>query len=72
MIRSVIRAIRIGRLLYADNGDVWLDPSESETGHLSVHKEKRKILSKYGNDLRQSYRTLAQGVGVPQLDVHLL
>ncbi len=72
MIRSIIRTIRIGRLLYGDNEDVWLYPSESETGHLSAHKEKREILSKYGNDLRQSYRTIAQSVGVPQLDIHLL
>jgi hypothetical protein len=30
------------------------------------------MLSKWGNDLRQSYRTLAQAVGVSELDIHLL
>ena len=36
------------------------------------HKEKRGMLSKWGNDLRQSYRTLAQAAGVSELDIHLL
>src|SRR5713101_5166645 len=43
-----------------------------ETGHLVEHKEERNILSKWGNDLRQSYRTLAQAAGVSELDIHLL
>lgn len=30
------------------------------------------MLSKWGNDLRQSYRTIAQSVGVSKLDIHLL
>ena len=30
------------------------------------------MLSKWGNDLRQSYRTLAQAAGVSELDIHLL
>jgi hypothetical protein len=30
------------------------------------------VLSKWGNDLRQSYRTLAQAAGVSELGVHLL
>jgi hypothetical protein len=38
----------------------WLFPAESEVGHLVEHKEERDVLSKWGNDLRQSYRTLAQ------------
>ena len=33
---------------------------------------KVKVLSKWGNDLRQSYRTLAQAAGVAELDIHLL
>jgi hypothetical protein len=36
------------------------------------HKEARGVLSKWGNDLRQSYRTLAQAAGVSELDIHLL
>ena len=34
--------------------------------------EKRDELSKWGNNLRQTFRTIAQAVGVPELDVHLL
>jgi hypothetical protein len=36
------------------------------------HKEDRDVLSKWGNDLRQSYRTLGQAAGVSELDIHLL
>jgi hypothetical protein len=36
------------------------------------HKEDRDVLSKWGNDLRQSYRTLAQATAVSELDAHLL
>ncbi|MCP3462787.1 integrase family protein [Bradyrhizobium sp. CCGUVB23] len=72
MIRCIIRAIRLGRILYSEQGKSWLFPAESEPGHLVEHKEERKVLSKWGNDLRQSYRTLAQAAGVSELDIHLL
>jgi hypothetical protein len=49
-----------------------LPKSDSEAGNLVEHKEERNVLSKWGNDLRQSYRTLAQAAGVSELDVHLL
>lgn len=72
MIRCIIRAIRIGRMLYPDQAKEWLFPADSESGHLIEHKEERDVLSKWGNDLRQSYRTIAQAVGVSKLDIHLL
>jgi hypothetical protein len=72
MIRCIIRAIRLGRIVYPAQAKSWLFPAESETGHLMEHKEKRGVLSKWGNDLRQSYRTLAQAAGVSELDIHLL
>jgi integrase len=72
MMRCIIRAIRLGRMIYPEQSNVWLFPADSETGHLVEHKEERGILSKWGNDLRQSYRTLAQAAGVSELDVHLL
>ncbi len=72
MILCVIRAIRLGRILYPEQAKIWLFPAESETGRLVEHKEERGVLSKWGNDLRQSYRTLAQAAGVSELDVHLL
>lgn len=72
MIRCVIRAIRIGRIAYPDQAAFWLFPADSRSGHLAEHKEDRSHLSKWGNELRQTYRTLAQAAGVPQLDIHLL
>jgi len=72
MIRCIIRAIRWGRVMYPEQAKSWLFPADSESGHLVEHKEERDLLSKWGNDLRQSYRTLAQAAGVSELDVHLL
>lgn len=72
MIRCIIRAIRVGRMLYSEQAVFWLFPADSESGHIVEQKEDRATLSKWGNDLRQSYRTIAQSVGVSKLDVHLL
>lgn len=36
------------------------------------HKEDRTTLSKWGNDLRQTYRTVAQTTDIADLDIHLL
>ena len=72
MIRCITRTIRFGRILYPEHAKHWLFPADSETGHLVEHKEERDVVSKWGNDLRQSYRTLAQAAGVSELDVHLL
>jgi site-specific recombinase XerD len=72
MIRCIVRAIRWGRMMYSEQAKSWLFPADSKLGHLAEHKEERDLLSKWGNDLRQSYRTLAQAAGVSELDIHLL
>jgi integrase len=72
MVRCILRTMRLGRCLYPEQAVVWLFPADSAPGHIIEHKEDRKVLSKWGNDLRQSYRTLAQVAGVSELDVHLL
>ena len=72
MMRSIIRAIRVGRMIHPDAAEFWLFAADSSSGHLVEHKEDRALLSKWGNDLRQSYRTLAQPAGVSELDIHLL
>lgn len=72
MIRCLVRVMRIGRALYAKQSREWLFPADSESGHIIEHKEKRSDLSKWGNDLRQTFRTIAQAAGVAELDVHLL
>ena len=72
MVLCIIRAIRWARIMYSEQAKSWLFPADSEPGHLVEHKEERDVLSKWGNDLRQSYRTLAQAAGVSELDIHLL
>lgn len=72
MVRCLIRAIRYGRTLHPAEAQTWLFPADSLPGHLVEHKEDRDDLSKWGNDLRQTYRTFAQIAGVGDLDAHLL
>jgi integrase len=88
MIRCIIRAIRLSRVFYPEQAATWVFAADSASGHIEAHKEDRVApvaerknghiiregvsLSKFGNDLRQSYRTLAQVAGVAELDAHLL
>jgi len=72
MVRSIIRLLRAGRMLHPEQAEFWLFPADSASGHLVEHKEERHELPKWGNELRQSYRTLAQPAGVSELDIHLL
>src|SRR5260370_39256414 len=72
MIRCVVRVMRLGRVIYPTQAQEWLFPAESDSGHLVEHKEDRATLSKWGNDLRQTYRTVAQTTGIADLDIHLL
>ena len=72
MIRCLVRVMRSGQVLYEEQSRDWLFPADSESGHMVEHKEKRDDLSKWGNDLRQTFRTIAQAAGVAELDVHLL
>jgi integrase len=72
MIRCLVRVLRLGRLLHPVHAREWLFPADSESGHLVEHKEDRATLAKWGNDLRQTYRTVAQTVGIADLDIHLL
>jgi integrase len=72
MVRCLVRAIRAGRLAYPVQAREWIFPASSASGHLEEHKERRATLSKWGNDLRQTYRTLAHAAGVNELDVRLL
>jgi hypothetical protein len=72
MIRCLVRVLRLGRVLHPVHAREWLFPADSASGHLVEHKEDRATLVKWGNDLRQTYRTIAQTVGVADLDIHLL
>jgi hypothetical protein len=72
MCRCLLRAFRIGRMLYPTQSSEWVFPADSESGHLVEHKEDRALLPKWGNDLRQTYRTIGQIAGIADLDMHLL
>jgi hypothetical protein len=49
-----------------------LFPAESGSGHLAEHKEDRATPSRWANELRQTYRTVAQATGIADLDIDLL
>ncbi|MBH5397751.1 integrase family protein [Bradyrhizobium sp. CNPSo 4010] len=72
MILCLVRAIRFGRQMYPRQAQEWVFPADSGSGHLSETKEDRKILSKWGNDLRQTFRTIATAAGVSEVDAKLL
>ena len=72
MILSIVRAIRFGQFLHPAEARGWLFPADSAAGHLVEQKEDREVLSKWGNDLRQTYRTLATAAGVSEFDARLL
>ena len=72
MMECVFRLRRIGPIIYPDSGRTWLFPSDAPSGRLQEHKEKRGVLSHWGNDLRQTYRTLGQAAEVSEVDMHLL
>jgi len=73
MIESILRLLRLGPVIYPQAARTWLFPSDAPSGHLEEHKEDReKVLSHWGNDLRQSFRTLGQVAGVSELDCQLL
>ena len=72
MLRSLWRARKAGIATYARAAQEWIFPATSASGHVVEHKEPRKTLSRWGGDLRQSYRTIAQAIGISELDIHLL
>jgi hypothetical protein len=72
MVRSLVRVIRLGGVLYPSQSRKWLFPAESGSGHLAEHKEDRATPSRWANELRQTYRTVAQATGIADLDIDLL
>jgi hypothetical protein len=72
MIRCLARAIRASRALYPIAASTWIFAGNSGEGHVSEQREERSVLFAYGNDLRQTYRTMGQAAGVSDVDMHLL
>jgi len=72
MILCLVRAIRFARQMYPLQAQDWVFPADSTSGHLAETKEDRERLSKWGNDLRQTFRTIATAAGVSEVDAKLL
>jgi hypothetical protein len=73
MIRCLIRAMRVSRMLHAEAAETWIFAADSDEGHIVEQKENREtVLLKWGNDLRHTYRTLGQAAGLSGVDMHLL
>ena len=72
MVLCLIRAIRFGREMHPAQAREWIFPADSASGHLAETKEDRDELSKWGNDLRQTFRTIATAAGVSEIDAKLL
>jgi integrase len=72
IMKCVIQAMRAGRQSHPVQSFYWLFPADSASGHMVETKEDRSVLTKWGNDLRQTYRTIAQVAEVSELDIHLL
>jgi integrase len=72
MIRCLIRVLRFGRQMHPSQAQEWLFPAESASGHVAATREDRERLSKWGNDLRQTFRTIAAAAGVSEFDAKLL
>jgi integrase len=82
MLECLKRAREVGEKMHPRQAREWIFPADSPDGHLVEHKERRGpkkpggstrgVLFKWGGDLRQTYRTVAQEVGVGEVDVHLL
>ncbi len=72
MILCLMRVTRFSRHFYPLQANDWLFPADSDSGHLAEQKERRDVLAKWGNDLRQTFRTLATPAGVSEFDARLL
>jgi hypothetical protein len=72
MVLCLVRTIRFGRQMYPTQAQQWVFPADSGSGHLAEAKEDRQMLSKWGNDLRQTFRTIATAAGVSDIDAKLL
>lgn len=72
MVLCLVRAIRASRMLMPHNEQGWVFAGEGLEGRMVEHKENRKVLSKWGNDLRQTFRTMGQVAGLSEIDMHLL
>ena len=70
-VEAELRTARsMGRALYAREARTWVFPREG--GHISETKEKRTVLSHWGNDLRHTFKMHSIAAGVPEMTQKLL
>jgi hypothetical protein len=72
MLRSLWWARHAGRRMFPGRSKIWIFPAESGSGHITEHKERRRRLSHWAGDLRQTFRTTAQMIGISDIDAKLL
>ena len=72
MICCLVRTMRASRMLHPEAAETWIFAAGGEEGHIVEQKEDREVLSKWGNDLRHTYRTIGQEVLLSPIDMHLL
>lgn len=72
MICCLMRTMRFGRKMHPTAAAEWIFAADSATSHLVEQKEDRGTLSKWGNDLHQTFRTIATAAGVSEFDARLL
>jgi len=71
MRRCLVSAIKAGDRIAP--GSEWIFPAPgSRSGHMAEQSEKRTNLSHWGNDLRQTYRTMAEYADIPELQIKIL
>jgi hypothetical protein len=72
MLYCLVRARRAGRILHCDQARCFIFPALSGAGHLTEWREDREALSKFGTDLRQSFKTMSVECGVGKLEAKVL
>ncbi len=72
MLYSLVRARRAGRILHREQAQRFIFPALSEEGHLVDWREHREVLSKFGTDLRQSFKTMSVECGIGELEAKIL
>lgn len=67
MIVCLERARILGKKYFPKHADTYIFPCDSRTGYMVKPKEKRRHLSHYGDDLRQTFATMAELIKDPPI-----
>lgn len=72
MIECIERARVLGQKYFPKHADTYIFPCDSKTGYMEKPRETRRHLSHYGDDLRQTFATMAELAGVPERHIKML